>query len=233
MTSRYHKTIGIIGGLGPLASANFYRCLVEETRAGKDQEHPRVVFISDPAIPSRLDFLEGRGDSPVPALRNVAKQLVENGADLIVLPSVTTHAFYEEIVESVPVPVVNLLEAITTSCKKEEVKRVAIALTSPARNTGLLSRYLNDSGIQVLLPEDSEQDEVQAIVNGIKKGQGVEHLAERLSQVISAGWTESADTVLIGCTDISPLAPYLGNARIKDVAQVLATAVLGAAEMNS
>ena len=70
-------TVGILGGLGPLAGAHFYKLLVEKTQAGNDSDHLPVVLISDPTIPSRVDNLFGDGPSPVPRLVALA-QLLES-----------------------------------------------------------------------------------------------------------------------------------------------------------
>lgn len=228
-----YKRIGIVGGLGPLASANFYAHLAGITPAGSDQEHPYVVLISDPALPSRLAHLSGSGPSPLPGLVRVAQQLVDGGAEVIALPSVTTHAYYDAIVEAVPTAaVVDILDAAGQAVSSSGATRIAMAMTSPARTVGLLEKRLAEFGVSCVLPPAAEQQAVQEVVDGVKAGQSLPGLAARLESVFAGDWAASADACMIGCTDISPIAPYLDR-RPFDVAHVYAEAVIRAARVEA
>lgn len=226
--SRYGRTIGIVGGLGPLAGANFYRRLVDLSRADSDQDHPRVVIISDPSLPSRLDHLRGQGPSPLPALIEVGTQLVKAGAEVLALPSVTTHAYYQQLQAALPVPVVNALDAVTEALQGLGAASVALAVTTPARESGLLQDRLIQAGIAVHTPDDQVQGVVQGIVDGVKSGHHPQSLAEQLSGVLTGPWASAAETRLVGCTDISPVAGYVRDLEFMDVADVYAEAVLAA-----
>ncbi|MCP9987615.1 amino acid racemase [Streptomyces sudanensis] len=227
--SRYVRTIGIIGGLGPLAGAHFYRRLVDLSHAASDQEHPRVVLVSDPSLPSRLDHLRGRGPSPLPALIEVATRLVSAGAEVLALPSVTTHAYYEQLQAALPVPVVNALDAVTGALKGVGARSVALAVTTPARESGLLQGRLARAGVAVHTPGEREQTAIQDIVDSVKSGKKPELLAERLGCVLTGSWASAAGTRLIGCTDISPVAGHVRDLDFMDVADAYAEAVLAAA----
>ncbi|GAB2625811.1 aspartate racemase [Streptomyces capparidis] len=224
----YTRTIGIVGGLGPLAGANFYRCVVEAAEAGSDQEHPRVAFVSDPAVPSRIAHLQGRGPSPLPQLTEVCRTLVAAGAGVLAVPSVTTHAYVPELAARLPVPVVDALDAAAAALRDAGAARVALAVTTPARDCGLLERRLAEAGISCVHPGAADQSAVQAVVEGVKAGRPLPELARRLDDVLAGPWAREADTALIGCTDISPLAAHI-ESKAADIARIYARAVLDAA----
>lgn len=226
-----YRNIGIVGGLGPLASANFYLELVRATTADSDQSHPRVVMISEPAIPSRLAHLDGAGPSPVPALADVIRSLESLGAEVIALPSITTHAYLAELRESVATPIVDGLAAVGDALRAAGTARVAVAMTTPARRVGLLERGLLASGVECVKPPEREQARIQQLVDGVKEGKPLDRLASALLEVLQGGWTDRGDGLMIGCTDISPLAPLL-PLPVHDVARIYAKAVIEAATVG-
>jgi aspartate racemase len=233
---RYRRTIGIVGGLGPLAGANFYRQVVELTVADGDEQHPEVVLISDPAIPSRLDHLAGRGPSPAPQLRAVARRLVDAGAGVIAIPSITTHAYLSDVAAVVDVPVVDGLRATAEALAKAGVTEPAVLATTPARQVGLLDAALADAAVQPRYPEPALQEQVQRTVEAVKSGGDLRSLGQALGGLLDQAWASGADGVLVGCTDISPLAPHLDvpvgdGVAVHDVARIMAHAVLAAAEV--
>ncbi|MGW1915411.1 aspartate/glutamate racemase family protein [Streptomyces sp. NPDC002076] len=224
------QKIGIIGGLGPLACANFYVRLVEMTEAASDQQHPEVLLLSSPFIPSRLDHLLADGPSPVAQLKDVARRLQEAGAQLIAMPSVTTQAYYDEVAAAVDVPVVDMLQAVATGLRDAEVRRPALAITSGALKLGHLHRTLVGANITPVYPDGETQLKIQECVELVKSGRVAEASAQ-LHKAIEAPWTASGDSVLIGCTDLSPLFSEL-PANVHDVTRILARAVLEQAALR-
>ena len=104
------RTVGVMGGMGPEATAAFYGSFVQRTPALVDQAHHPVIIFSDPRVPDRTEFILGQGPSPEPALLSLARKLEAAGADLIAIPCNTAHLFWKEISESVEIPVLNILE---------------------------------------------------------------------------------------------------------------------------
>ena len=104
------KTIGIIGGMGPLASSELYRKITLSTAAGRDQEHLHVLIDSNPAIPDRTAFLLSGGADPLPELLSTLRRLEQAGAELLLLPCITAHFFHPQLQKAARVPVLNMLE---------------------------------------------------------------------------------------------------------------------------
>ena len=98
------NTIGIVGGMGPLATCDLFRKIIDVTEAGSDQEHVRVVIDSNTEIPDRTAAILAGGKDPVPELRKSASYLVSIGADLLIMPCNTAHYFYDQVAPAVEVP---------------------------------------------------------------------------------------------------------------------------------
>ncbi|QSO51441.1 aspartate/glutamate racemase family protein [Alicyclobacillus curvatus] len=107
------QTVGILGGLGPLAGAHFYRRLVELTPAESDEDHIPVILVSHPDVPSRIHHLSGTGPSPVPKLTELCRQLEQLGARIIAVPSTTTSIYQAELSLEVNVPIISLIDEVT------------------------------------------------------------------------------------------------------------------------
>jgi aspartate racemase len=155
--------------------------------------------------------------------------LVSAGAEVLALPSVTTHAYYEQLHTAIPVPVVNVLDAVSEALKGLGIGSVALAVTTPARESGLLQSRLTRAGVAVHAPGEREQRAIQDVVDGVKSGKNPELLAEQLGNVLTGSWASAAETRLVGCTDISPVAGHVRGLDFVDVADVYAEAVLAAA----
>ena len=107
------KTLGVIGGIGPLATAYFMELLVNITEAHEDQEHIDTIIYSRPSIPDRTSYiLKKSKESPVNMMVDIGKRLQEQGASFITIPCITAHSFYKEIAEEIEVPIINALEEL-------------------------------------------------------------------------------------------------------------------------
>jgi len=80
------KIIGILGGMGPEATIDLFYKIIKFTPAKKDQDHLRIIIDNNPKIPDRTAAILGKGEDPIPALRETAKNLEKAGADFIIIP---------------------------------------------------------------------------------------------------------------------------------------------------
>lgn len=219
------QTVGILGGVGPLAGAEFYRRLVERTPAQEDAQHVRVVLVSDPSIPSRVEHLLHAGQSPGPALARLAHLLQEMGASVIAVPSSTCHAYHGEIQRAVGVPVINLLAEVAAAVTAGGYRRAALLATTPTVTLDLYGPYLG-AEVQTLYPDPTSQDEVQQIVADVKSGGDRNYLSKRLREVVSRQWALQADCVVLACTELCLLDRVDRRRRTVSATDVLVDAVL-------
>lgn len=199
--AKVRHSVGILGGLGPLAGAHFYRRLVEKTPARGDSDHLPVVLVSDPTIPSRVDNLFGDGPTPVPALVRLARLLEMMGASVIAVPSSTTHAYYSEIQEAVGAQVINLLSEVAVSVVRSGYRRPAILGTTPTVALDLYRPYFMDEA-EPIYPDPVSQEEVHDLVFTLKKGGDPSQLSERLREIALRPWSKGADSMVLACTEL-------------------------------
>ncbi|MDA8194240.1 MAG: amino acid racemase [Thermaerobacter sp.] len=230
------KTLGILAGLGPLAGAHFYRRVIELTPSRSDDGHLSVVLMADRTVPSRLEHLAGRGPSPVPALTAMARRLVAAGAEVLAIPSSTTHAYYADIAASVPVPVLNLIDLVAREIGRRGAERVGIVATTPTRAVGLYDRALASRGIAAVYPDDPTQREIMAIIDGVKVAGHRGEWGRRLTAAMRAKWAEGTDGLVLACTETpvvfprgeSPEPPW--PSPIFDASDILARAAIVACQ---
>jgi len=198
------KTIGILGGMGPLATADLFRKIVENTPASKDQDHPRILVDCNTNIPDRTAALLDGGESPVEQMVISARYLQQGGADCIVMPCNTAHGFLEAVQQSVSIPVLNMIQLTCSTLLEQGITRAGLLATTGTIRTGIYQKYFD--GVQLLLPNEQEQEAVMDMIyKGVKAGVAdydaglVQKIAERLLR------EERAQTIILGCTEL-PLA---------------------------
>lgn len=201
MMKRTGVTIGVLGGMGPEASAEFHRELIRRTPAETDQEHHRILVLDDPHIPDRTAFLLGSGDDPRPALCARVRELEQFGADLIAIPCNTAHAFWDEMQAAVSIPVMHIVETTVASIPAG-TGTVAILATRGTLATGLYAAALASAGLGALMPEEAVQQRVDAVIEGAKRGRERGRLAAELEAVCRIVHRDGADAAILGCTEL-------------------------------
>ena len=199
------KTIGILGGMGPEATADLFYRIIRTTPVKRDQDHLHVIIDSNSKIPDRTPAILGTGPSPLPLLVETGQRLEKAGADLLIMPCNTAHYFHAKIQEQIGIPLLHMirLSAEYIAVKYPDVRKAGLL----ASDGTIISRLYHDSygakGIEIITPnESSQRDIMNAIYKYIKTGdlkKGDELLNRVSLELIDAG----ADTVLCGCTEVS------------------------------
>ncbi len=196
------RIIGILGGMGPLATADLFRRIVEKTPAKRDQDHPRVIIYNNPKIPDRTAFILGRGEDPRPELIASAKKLEECGADFIIMPCNTAHFFAGDIQEAVNIPLVSMVEETAERVREMGIRRVGLLATDGTIKGRVYYRALKKRGIELILPDENDQGLVmRGIYEGVKAG-NVE-LGRELLLKVARKLEEKAEGIIAGCTEVS------------------------------
>jgi aspartate racemase len=203
--------VGVLGGMGPLATIDFLRKMLDATPAATDQEHVPVVVSSIPQIPDRPRAFRGEGESPLPAMVASAQRLVAAGAGLIVMPCNSAHLWFDELQRAIDVPMLHLVDAALedTQLAVGSQGRIGLLATEATLASGLYVERArrNDRccGLQWLLPTDAEmRDRISPAIAAVKAGD-VARAAALLAGVARALADRGAAAVVIGCTEI-PLA---------------------------
>ena len=203
------KTIGIIGGMGPLATVHLFERIVLRTKAQKDQDHIRVLIDSNTNIPDRTKAIISDGEDPVRELVNSAKILENSGADFLIMPCNTAHYFIDEIKKSVNIPFLNMPEETVkyTYDKYGKDTVVGIMATDGTIKSKIYENYYSKLGIKTVVPVKTQERIMEFIYDVIKKGNynaGTDLLFECANELKELG----ATAFLLGCTELSS-AQYL------------------------
>jgi aspartate racemase len=209
MISKY-GTIGILGGMGPEATANAYHEIIDSTPVTKDQEHIPVIIYSNPQIPDRTHGLLYDGESPLPELLVTTKKLEYSGADFVIIPCNTSHFFIKEMRASVNIPVISMIEETLAFVKNKypHITKVGLLATTGTIKTGIYKNIFSSANIDIISPEGKEQETLvmESIYgdNGIKSGKK-EHPNKLLKKAVLNLQNKGAELIIMGCTEI-PLA---------------------------
>lgn len=202
------KVIGILGGMGPLATADLFRKMVEHTRAGRDQDHPRILVDCNTNIPDRTAALLHGGTDPVPELTAAARNLERGGAQVIAMPCNTAHGFYDAVQASVAVPVLHMIRLTAQALTERGVGAAGLLATDGTIQTGIYQRSFQDTGITLLTPEAEDQQAVMDLIyRGVKAGRR-DFDASAARRTMENLLERGAQTLILGCTEL-PLAVEL------------------------
>jgi aspartate racemase len=238
------KIVGILGGLGPEATLDLFRRILELTPAKVDQDHIHVIIDSNTSIPDPNDslMLPGAPDS-TEALRATARGLEKIGADFIAIPCNTAHCFLQPVRESVHIPVLSIIdETVKVICElSPSVKKVGL-LAGPAVITrGLYSKPLLEHGIETLTPDEAGLETVHHVIFAIKaKDKGEENWV-RFQSLAGDLIKRGAEALILACTELPLLfdAPSIDGSMRKmdvpcvDTLDVLARAVVREAGVSA
>lgn len=225
------KTIGIIGGMGPEATANLFLKIIKNTPVQKDQDHFRVIIDSNPKIPDRTAAIMGRGETPLLEMIKTGKNLDLLKVTVAGIPCITAHYYYDELQKALSYPVLNALEQLRIKITADypEVKRIGILATTGTVSTGLFNRYL--TGFTLVYPEKATQENkvMEAIYGpkGIKNGNLGDYPTQLLQEAGGELINLGADVLVAGCTEIPlVLKPEHFTVPLLDVLDILALALV-------
>lgn len=206
LNNKEKKTLGVIGGMGPLASQLFYKMIIDQTDAKKDQDHLDMIILNHATMPDRTEaILSGQTEDLVQRLIADAKMLESNGVGHIAIPCNTSHVLIDKIQESVGIPIINMVNetvnhiANAFNCKD---MKVGILATDGTINTGLYQRALENAGFSADVPSPEMQKLVMKIIyDGVKNGGDVDYsdfmkIQEEMVEL-------DCQAVILACTELS------------------------------
>lgn len=197
------KKLGVIGGLGPMASAYFLELITQMCDAATDQEHIETIVYSKPSTPDRTSYiLDHSKPDPVPAMVQSGAVLKAMGVDILAIPCVTAHYFHQNLEELIGMRIINAVYETGEYLQRRNISCVGIMATDGTVSSKLFQKELEKRGIKCVEPDDNHQKKVMSLIyDDIKAGEAVnieafidikEHLCDKGAQVI-----------LLGCTELS------------------------------
>jgi aspartate racemase len=203
--------LGILGGMGPLATADFFAKLVTLTPANGDADHIPVLIASLPQIPPRVPAILGTAASPLPALLDSRARLVAGGATLIAMPCNTAHHWYDALQEGGP-PMLHIADAAVSALRARQTApaRVGLVATEGTLASGFYQQRLADAGYAIVLPTSAEQADVMVpSIAAVKAGEPMRggHGFTRMARALAG---RGAQAVILACTEVPPAMAAVG-----------------------
>ena len=198
--------VGILGGMGPAATVDFYAKLLAATPAVSDQEHLRVMIWADPEVPDRTAAIVGGGSDPTPALVEGARQLQRAGAAFYVVPCNGAHAFLPQVREQVDLEYLSIIETTAAQVGRlDGVSAAGLLGTDATLTAGLYQEALERTGVTAVVPEVRDQETVMEAVFAVKAGGASPAQRAALVDVAQELVGRGAGVIVAACTEI-PLA---------------------------
>jgi aspartate racemase len=198
------QTLGVLGGMGPSATAEFLRLLAARVPGTADQHHPRIVMLSDPSIPDRTAAVLEGGDAPLPPIRDGLATLARWGADLLVVPCNTAHVYIDRLRGRLAVPLIHIVDATLGEAMRRSPEGGWLAATTGTVVSGLYQRRAEALGYRLLLPDGESQNAVHDAAVLVKANR-TDEAGKLFGTVARALWRRRRLPVLAACTEL-PLA---------------------------
>lgn len=196
-----NNLVGVIGGMGPLATVKFMEFIIDNTDASKDQENVEMLVCQYSSIPDRTSYiLDNNNPDPRNKIISAAKLLENNNCSFIVIPCNTSMYFYEDIKKSVNIPVINIVKETIDYTKKNQVNRVGILATNGTIKTNVYEQY-ND-GLDLFYPNNDIQKEIMSIIYDYVKKNNIPPI-EKVMNIIDYFKNNQCEKIILGCTELS------------------------------
>lgn len=201
-----HKPVlGIVGGVGPLATAYFMEAIIKKTPAARDQDNIPMIVFNDPQIPDRTAYiLDHEMPDPQPEMVKVARWLEDAGADYLAIPCNTAHYFYDAIASSVGVPVLNIMSETARRISRTigTGGTVGLMATDGTIESGVFQSYFREAGLETMTPGDDDRRTLMSLIYDCVKANRP-YDADEFLGVVRRLRDAGCDAVVVGCTELS------------------------------
>ena len=207
------KSIGILGGMGPLATMDLYKKIILSTRAAGDNEHIRVYIDGNSAIPDRTAAILSGGPDPVPEMLSALRNLEKCGADCVIMPCNTAHYFLPRLQGTTKLPFLDMREITASVCAaRYPGKKACLLGTKGTLEAKIYDGALMRAGVDFMVPDESERDELMRLIYGVvKASKPLEPELESWHALLSGLSERGADYFVLACTELPILADHLGH----------------------
>ena len=204
------QRLGILGGMGPQATQDFYQRLLDRTDAAKDQEHLPTLIWSDTSMPDRTAaILGGDAEGCYQRLLAGARLLEGGGCTVLSIPCNTSHYFADRLQGDISIPLIHMPRETVGVLAEEGRRKVGILGTDGTIRTGVYQKECTARGIEAVSPPEEVQKLVMSIIyDEIKRGEK----GSREKFAVIDRWLRQAgcDSAILACTELSVYRTYHG-----------------------
>lgn len=198
------NTLGVLGGMGPLATADFLRKLTSATDAGCDQDHIPLILYGDCTTPDRTASILGSGPSPLPQLIAGIRFLNDAGCTVIAVPCNSAHCWYDEMARASAVPVLHIVESSAGRVRRNSAstRRVGVLSTEGTHRMGIYKATLEKMEFEVLAPSQADFDELVSPAIADIKANRIAAAELKFDRAADRLIARGAEQIILGCTEI-------------------------------
>ena len=195
--------LGVIGGMGPLATVSFYERVVLNTVAKCDNEHIDMVVLSHASMPDRTKcIIENKGGEFLEVIKKDFKILEDIGVEAVAIPCNTSHYFFDEFKKFTSLRIINMIEETILEVKKRGIEKIAVFGTLGTLNSKVYEKYANQHGILVKEVSSEDKQAVMDIIYDIKETNALD--GRRFVDILSR-YCDDETVGIIACTELSLL----------------------------
>lgn len=223
------KSVGVLGGLGPETTAEFYLEVIFQCQKSNHTRRPLIVTSSVPlpfAIEHDLIAKNVGKERYVPFLTKEAKRLERSDVDFIVMPCNSLHVFIEDIRSAVGIPVLSIVEETIKHLQKHSFMNVGLISTSATLANNVYESKLQEDGIAFVVPNGLQRAKMDRIILRLVEGRHRNTDRETINSIIAGLVSQGADCVALACTDLQLLLPRTSKVPVFDTMKVLADATV-------
>lgn len=197
------KRLGVIGGLGPIATAYFFELVIKMTNASCDQEHLEMVIYDCTSIPDRTSYILHKSDrNPLDKMVEIGLKLHKEPVEYIAIPCITAHYFYQDLQKKVQTPIINMVHETARYLKNRGIQTVGIMATDGTIQSELFQKEIEGFGMNAMIPSVEEQQKVMELIyNDVKANKPIE--MEKFTSVKDYLQKNGAEVIILGCTELS------------------------------
>lgn len=206
---RPKKVLGVLGGMGPAATADFLKLLAQKAPASCDQEHPQMIVYSNTITPDRTTYLLGKGPDPRADIRRGIRCLHEWGADVLAVTCNTAHFFLDEMKADIPMPLIHIIDETIRKARTVSPEGAWLTSTLGTLKTGLYQRHAEAMGYRFRIPEPEQAVTIHEVTDLVKAGR-CEEAARLYGDIIARLWEKEKLPVVCACTELPIAYEYTG-----------------------
>lgn len=205
MGDKSKKIIGIIGGMGPMATCDLFSKIIMSTQAHRDQEHVHLIIDNDTDIPDRSAHILGQGEDPVPEIKMVIQTLIIDGAEILAMPCNTAHYYYPLLKAyaknlNPEIEFVHMIDEVAIKCQSLGYKRLLLLSTLGTYKSGLYKEFFEGKGIDLIYPVTNSRQIVMDAIYAYKNNESIDK--EDLKGLLNYGQDQAVDGIILGCTEL-------------------------------
>lgn len=223
------KSVGVIGGLGPETTAEFYLEVIFQCQKQNTEQRPSIVIASVP-LPFEIerDLIERNvgKERYIPFLVQEAQRLEKSGVDFLVMPCNSLHVFIEDIRQAVAIPVLSIVEETVSYLDAHGFKKVGLISTSATIANNVYETKFKEHGISYITPDGLQRAQMDKIIQRLIAGQHLNSDRELIHTIIGELSEQDVDAVALACTDLQLLIPSSSKVVVFDTMKVLAEATV-------